>query len=221
MSKNKQKISLDKSTIIILIVLAVTIVAIIGIKVFQSIDFEKGFLDNNGIETTSEIIENPTEEITETTTQLTSDHLQSDDWKSAYKSKLSDIKNTLDDKEEYLEFGTSYYCLCDIDNNNIQELIIYTATNESNAQFDFYTYADNEIRYLGNYYAGSSSLEIGDNGELLCNYRHMGVQQIYQLTVEGDKIVGNTVYTGSDENGYINMGETLISYELYDLNILE
>lgn len=221
MNENKKKIALDKSTIIILVVLVVTIIVVVGIKIFQSIDFEEKYSNNGNIDTTIEVTENPTTNNTQTTIQDNSTGVQNINWKSIYKAKLIEIKNSLDNDEEYLNYGTSNYCLYDIDGNSIQELIIYSATNESNAQFEFYTYVDNKAQYLGDYYAGSSSLEIGDNGELLCNYCHMGVQQINQLTVKGDKVVGNTVYTGSDENGYINMGKEIITYDLSDFSILE
>lgn len=73
MSNKKQKIKLDKSTIIILVILGVVVLAFIGIKIFQSIDFDTDYTNDTGIELTSniEVESSTTEQLTESTTEST------------------------------------------------------------------------------------------------------------------------------------------------------
>lgn len=75
MSNKKKKIKLDKSTIIILVVLGIVILSFIGIKIFQSIDFESDFSNDTEVEISSDIETNSniTEQFTETTTHSTTE----------------------------------------------------------------------------------------------------------------------------------------------------
>lgn len=111
MSNKKQKIKLDKSTIIILVVLGVVVLTFIGIKIFQSIDFSRDNSDNIKIESTSnnefesDITEQPQSQITEPSSQPKP---------SVSKSMPEELINTgwfyIDDNREY---AYRFYILSD------------------------------------------------------------------------------------------------------------
>lgn len=69
MSNEKQKIKLDKSTIIILIILAVVILSFIAIKIVESIDFDKNSANDVEIEMAEEQSISSTEDFNELITQ--------------------------------------------------------------------------------------------------------------------------------------------------------
>lgn len=103
MHNERQKIKLDKSTIIILVILVVVVLSFIGIKIFQSIDFDKDYTNNievestSNIETDSKTTEQLTEQTTESTTQIA---------KTETKEMPEELINTgwfyIDDNREYM-----------------------------------------------------------------------------------------------------------------------
>lgn len=149
MSNEKQKIKLDKSTIIILVILGIVILSFIGIKIFQSIDFEKDYTNNTEIESTSDIefdssiteqsTEPSTESATQSTTEATTQKRETDNEIIFILSKSQWVNNS---GENYLVFydGTME---CEDSNYTLQESMLYSIYARNDNKYDFeITYKD-------------------------------------------------------------------------------
>lgn len=145
MSNEKQKIKLDKSTIIILVILGVVVLSFIGIKIFQSIDFERDYTSNTEIESTSDIkidsniTEQSTESTTHYTTETTTQKRETDNKIMFILSKSQWVNNS---GENYLVFydGTLE---CEDSNYTLQESMLYSIYTCSDNKYDFeITYKD-------------------------------------------------------------------------------
>lgn len=107
MSNEKQKIKLDKSTIIILVVLGVVVLSFIGIKLFQSIDFERDSTSNTEIESSSDI--EPDLSITEQSTEPSTESTVQSTTAKTKEAKVGEIENIKTDcysiYDEYTGFS--------------------------------------------------------------------------------------------------------------------
>lgn len=138
---------------------------------------------------------------TTTTEKETTTEINSIDIYNAYLEKINEewdnIKRENPNDSITIEYSPTYM-IYDIDNNGVKELIINTGTNESNINYDFYTY-NNGLISLGSIPCGHSRLSIPeDKNGLYMNYGHMDISHLYHLTLENGKIKKETIYENKD-----------------------
>ncbi len=86
--------------------------------------------------------------------------------------------------------------LYDIDKDNVCELILKSGTCEADYTFHFYTYRSGELISLGDLSGGHSELFVED-GVLICHYAHMGSESGSALSIKGDQIQSESIFSGT------------------------
>lgn len=81
----------------------------------------------------------------------------------------------------------------DMDGDNVRELILKTATCEADAQYDFYSYHNASLHYLGGVSAGHSNLYIQDE-KLMQHIGTMGHEIINELTLQEGSVVSTCIF---------------------------
>ncbi len=88
------------------------------------------------------------------------------------------------------------YCLYDIDQNGIPELIVLTGACEADYMYDIYTFSNDKLIHLGEISGFHSSLYISSIGGLVNYQGQMGCYTITKITIKKDKLVVNKIAEG-------------------------
>ncbi len=133
-----------------------------------------------------------------------------------YLAVIREYENKIENEDvQYLDLK---YALCDINNDKMQELIIFSGTCNADTEYIFYTYKDNKVVKLGSNYGDNSILyKVKDNNYLKQIRQVMGYITILNIEYNGDKLEIYEVNTIEDTQ--LNEQETEEIYDVQDETI--
>lgn len=147
-------------------------------------------VDNNGQVTTITISKK---------TMDTSDNTQTD---TGYIDVYGALVNAVNDT-----YGSGcWYHLYDIDGNGTPELILLEGTCEADYNYYVYTYEDGNAVQLGTLLGSRLFYEVPDQNGVISVRGKQGYQFVDQITISGDKLIENELFSGeaSDDGYYAN-----------------
>lgn len=114
-----------------------------------------------------------------------------------------------------------YYCLYDIDNNGVYELLFHIGESEADAEILIYSVDENgELVEIGEIAGGHTRL-IEKDGKLYSYYGHNGYQVIEEIQISGQSVKQKTVLEQDNSYEYIDYGTAVTSYDISDTSAVE
>lgn len=115
------------------------------------------------------------------------------------------------------------YCLYDLDNDGIMELIVENEEVAGGYMADIYTIENNEPVWLSNEHVCYASFyETEDRNGLYISYGHMGYEYVYRMTKQGHSINIQTAWTigAGGLMDYYENDHPILKCDVYDSSLL-
>lgn len=136
------------------------------------------------------------------------------DYYTCYQPILSDIPKSA------VRF---LYCLYDLDNDGIMELIVENEEVAGGFLADIYTIENNQPIFLSNEHVCYASFyETEDRNGLYISYGHMGYEYVYRMTKQGHSINIQTAWTieAGGLMDYYENDHPILKCDIYDSSLL-
>lgn len=120
-----------------------------------------------------------------------------EEWQQAYYEVLTEVRlenENYEGNEEYNNFSENYY-LYDIDKDEIPELLVEYGHSEAGYYTEIYTYADGEVKNLGEIITGHTSLYTWPKeNAMMFYYAQMGVAQVNKISIVDGELVSEQIH---------------------------
>ena len=147
-----------------------------------------------------------------------------EEWQEAYYEVLTEVRlgnDNYEGNEEYNNFSESYY-LYDIDKDDIPELLVEYGFDESSYYAEIYTYADGEVKNLGEIGTGHTTFYTWPKeNAMMFYYAQMGVAQVDKISIADGELVSEKIheeYIKPEEDEWYTDEQELVPGALYLFN---
>ncbi len=143
-------------------------------------------------------------------------HIAEDENMSLYLKVIEKADRQVSFGENYHGENHGFY-LMDINQDGIDEMILYESSDGAGTHTDFYTFDNGEVVDLGMY--GRADLMVNDDGGVIEYHGRMGTYQIDKINVVNNQLVIEPIDSGDIGTGEYPELESLGYYNYHDAKI--